>query len=102
MTEQSDQSYLLHPGCNCIIQGKRCSEKSGLVIYIDTRFKSEVLINLNEYKYWEGQTIKITCSGLPKQVIIGNIYQPPRMLHQIRQFINELTVLIINIEKKTK
>ena len=89
------------PGYNCIIQGKSCSEKSGLVIYIDTRFKYEVLINLNEYEYWEGQIIKVTGGGLPKEIIIGNIYRPPRMLHdQIRQFINELTVLMTNIENK--
>ena len=52
---------------------------------IDTRFKYELLINLNKYEYWEGQIIKVTGGGLPKEIIIGNIYRPPRMLHyQIR------------------
>ena len=35
------------------------------------------------------------------EIIIGNIYWPPRMLHDlIKQFINELTVLVTNIENK--
>ena len=100
-TDNSDLSQIQLPGYHCIIQGTRCSEKGGLVIYIDTRFKYEVLINLNEYEYWEGQIIKVTGGGLPKEIIIGNIYRPPRVLHdQIRQFINELTVLMTNIENK--
>ena len=103
ITDNSDLSQIQLPGYNCIIQGKHYSEKGGLVIYIDTRFKYEVLINLNEYEYWEGQIIKVTGRGLPKEIIIGNIYRPPRMLHdQIRQFINELTVLMTNIENKNE
>ena len=103
ITDNSDLSQIQLPGYNCIIQGKSCSEKGGLVIYIDTRFKYEVLINLNEYEYWEGQIIKVTGRGLPKEIIIGNIYRPPRMLHdQIRQFKNELTVLMTNIENKNE
>ena len=98
---------------------------------MDTRFKYEVLINLNESEYLEGQIIKVTGSGLPivasgglpkvtacglpkvtsdglpkevpKEVTLSNIYQSPRMLRdQIRQFINEPTVLITNIENKNK
>ena len=103
ITDNSDLWQIQLPGYNCIIQGKSSSEKGGLVIYIDTRFKYEVLINLNEYEYWEGQIIKVTGGGLPKEIIIGNIYWPPRMLHdQIRQFINELTVLMTNIENKNE
>lgn len=65
ITDNSNLSQIQLPGYNCIIQGKSCSEKGGLVIYIDTRFKYEVQINLNEYEYWEGQIIKVT----------GGVYQ---------------------------
>ena len=103
ITDNSDLSQIQLPGYNCIIQGNSCSEKGGLVIYIDTRLKYEVLINLSEYEYCEEQIIKVTGGGLPNEIIIGNIYRPPRMLHdQIRQFINELTVLMTNIENKNE
>ena len=102
-TDNTGRSQIQLPGYNCIIQGKSCSEKGGLVIYIDTRFKHEEQINLNEFEYWEGQIIKVTGGGLPKEVTIGNIYRPPRMLHdQIRQFMNKLTVFITNIENKSE
>ena len=44
-----------------------CLAMGGLVIYIDTRLKYEVLINLNEFEYWEGQIIKVTRGGFPKK-----------------------------------
>ena len=39
---------------DCISQGKSCSKKRGLIIYIDNKFDSELVINLNTYTYWEG------------------------------------------------
>ena len=59
------------------------------------------MFNINKYANWEGQIIKISGGGLPKSVIICNLYRPPRMLQdQIRQFINELSMVLSTIERK--
>ena len=85
----------------CITQGKSSSEKGGLVTYVDIHFSYEIILNINEYANWEGQIIKVSGGGLPKSVIICNLYRPPRMLQdQIRQFINELSTVLSTIERK--
>ena len=44
--------------------------------------------------------LHIKGGGLPKGLIIGNIYRPPRMLkEEIKQFINEFILLILSLEK---
>ena len=46
---------------------------------------------------WEGLILQIKGGGLPKGLIIGNIYRPPRMLkEELKQFINEFTLLILS------
>ena len=83
-----------------IIQGKSSSDRGGLIIYVDNKFQYEVCLNLNMYEHWEGQIIYLKGGGLPKPIIIGNIYRPPRMLRdKIKQFINEFTSLILSLEK---
>ena len=39
-------------------------------------------MTLNQFDHWEGQFVKITGGGLSKDVIIGNIYRPPRDLNE--------------------
>ena len=83
------------------LTGYTCSGKGGLVIYLDTKFRFEIIHNLNEFEHWEGEMISVSKGGLPKSVIVCNIYRPPRMLHdQIRQFIDQITTVLINIENK--
>ena len=54
-------------------------------------------LTINNYEHWEGQ---VKVGGLPKEISIGNIYRPPRMLkEQIKQFIKEFTTLILSLEK---
>ena len=82
-------------GYDCISQGKSCSSKGGLLIYIDNRFDYEVKMNLNTYEHWEGQIIQITGGGLSQPVIIGNIYRPPRpSMENYNKFINEFSTVI--------
>ena len=40
--------FALH-GYNCLSQGKTCSNKGGLIIYVDNNYRSEVKMNLNMY-----------------------------------------------------
>ena len=102
ITDLSDTSQIQLAGYNCITQGKSSSEKGGLITYVDVNFSYEIILNINEYANWEGHIIKVSGGGLPKSVIICNLYRPPRMLQdQIRQFINELSTVLSTIERKT-
>ena len=43
---------------DCISQGKTCTSKGGLIIYVDDQYKSKVTFNLNTYEHWEGLIVK--------------------------------------------
>ena len=55
LAETDDQSLIQLKGYNCISQGKSCSTKCGLVMYIDQELNFEILLQLNTYTNWEGQ-----------------------------------------------
>ncbi len=42
-----------------MIQGKSCSVKRGLIIYLHDEFKYDYKSKLNKYKTWEGQVIQL-------------------------------------------
>ena len=57
-------------------------------------------MTLNQFDHWEGQFVKITGGGLSKDVIIGNIYRPPKYLNaNCMQFLSEFTSIISLIDK---
>ena len=77
-------------GYTAITQGKSCSAKGGLVIYIDNKYKVEVIRNLNEYDHWKGLIVKVNGGNLSNALIIGNIYRQPRTQNElINAFINQ-------------
>ena len=101
ITDLSDTSQIQLAGYNCITQGKISSETGGLITYLDVYFSYEIILNINEYAKWDGQIIKVPGGGLPKSVIICNLYRTPRLLQdQIRQFINELSTVLSTIDRK--
>ena len=59
LSEMDDMSIFHIDGYDSISQGKSCSNKGGLAIYIDNRFDYEIIMNLNMYKQWEGLVIKV-------------------------------------------
>ena len=59
-------------------QCKICSGHGGLVIYISTRLHYKHLSLYKISDVWEGQFIEILGSQLERNIIIGNIYRPPR------------------------
>ena len=62
---------------------------------MDNLFEFEVRQSINEYELWEGQIIQVKGGCLRKEIIVGNIYRPPRTLREhTKQFINEFTSLI--------
>ena len=100
---ETNASLIQIPGYNCIVQGKSSSKFGGLIMYIDKQFEYKNHLALHMYDHWEGQIVNVSGRGLPKTIVIGNIYtlyRPPRMLvAQINQFINELTLQLQSIGK---
>ena len=97
--DQSDTCTFQIPGYDCVAQGKSSSERGGLITYVDNLFQYEVIQSINEYELWEGQIIQVKGGCLRKEIIVGNIYRPPRTLReQTKQFINEFTSLVQDLD----
>ena len=87
--------HLQLEGYECIKQDKTYSNKGRLVMYLSKTFNYKVMLSLNQYDNWEGQFIKVTGGGLSKDLIIVNIYRPPRGLNEnYKQFLSEFTPII--------
>ena len=77
----SDTSRFNLEGYNLISQGKHCSEKGGLLIYLRNSFSHKVLKLSEKSNIWEGQFIEINNNKMPQKIVIGNLYRPPRDLN---------------------
>ena len=99
LTDNDDLCLFSLPGYECISQGKHCSGKGGLVIYVDTTYTSKVKLNINMHESWEGLIVHITGGGLTKTVTLGNIYRPPRSRNDdLNSFTNEFALIISSLE----
>ena len=95
----NDMSIFHIDGYDSISQGKSCSNKGGLAIYIDNRFDYEIIMNLNMYKQWEGLVIKVKGGTLTNPFIICNVYRPPRStIPVLREFLNELAPVVNSLD----
>ena len=100
ISDSEDISNLEIKGYQCIRQGKHCSNKGGLIIYLHERFNYDIMLSYDTSDVWEGQFVKITGGGLTNELMIGNIYRPPRDLNKnYKQFIEELTPMLSLCEK---
>lgn len=98
-SENDDLSQFSLHGYDCLAQGKTCSNKGGLIIYVDNKYKSEVILNVNMYEHWEGMIVQINGGNLSKSITIGNIYKPPQTSNDnLNAFINEFTSIISSME----
>ena len=82
ISDQTDACIFQIPGYDCVAQGKSSSERGGLITYVDNLFEFEVRQSINEYELWEGQIIQVKGGCLRKEIIVGNIYRPPRTFVQ--------------------
>ena len=99
LSEMDDMSIFQIDGYDSISQGKSCSNKGGLAIYIDNRFDYEIIMNLNMYKQWEGLVIKVKGDTLTNAVIICNVYRPPiSTIPVLREFLNELAPVVNSLD----
>ena len=98
----SDNDYVCLfslPGYECISQGKHCSGKDGLVIYVDNTYTSKVKLNINMHESWEGLIVQIKGCGLTRSLTFGNIYRPPiTRNYDLNSFINEFAYIISSLE----
>ena len=82
-------------------QGKICSGHGGLLIYISTRFHYKHLSLYKKSDIWEGQFIELSGSQLERNIIIGNIYRPPRDTNaNYHTFIEELNPIFEFVNNK--
>ena len=103
LSETDDLSLIQLKGYDCIAHGKSCSNKGGLITYVDQHIKYEVLINLNIYGNWEGQLIQVNGGGLTPTFTIGNIYRPPRYLNEnYNEFVNEFSMVVSSLKNNKK
>ncbi len=90
-----DMSQIQLEGYQCMPQGKSCSSKGGLIIYLSNKFEYTCKLKLTKYKTWEGQVIHVNGKHLLKPIIIGNIYRPPKdILENYNEFINEFSPIL--------
>ena len=87
----------------CISQGRSSSTKGGLAMYVNNQFSFKIIklsiCNTN----WEAQVIKIYGGGLNKEILICNIYRPPKDLNaDYRQFIEEFSKFTDSIGEKNE
>ncbi len=58
-------------------------------------------MTLNKYRTWQGQTIKVTNSGLKKIINLVNMYRPPKDNNaKYCQFIYEITPILNSLERE--
>ncbi len=85
-------------GYDLIPQGKSCSAKGGLIIYLHDKCKYTPKYKVNKSSISEGQFINVYGGGLPRKLILGNIYRPRRDINEYyKNFIDEFKHVISNL-----
>ena len=99
LTDNEDISNYELQDYSLISQGKHCSTKGGLLIYLHDTFQHMPKSQL-KYDTWEGQFIRIKkCDCLSKPIILGNIYRPPNeSIEHYTKFIAEFSSYLSTLE----
>ena len=103
LTDEIDTDYSLYQikGYELIPQGKTCGAKGGLIIYLHEDFQLKNKLKLNYSKdIWEALFIEITGKSLSKNIILGNIYRPPRENDSYEIASVELNRIMRKLEKR--
>ena len=95
-----DTSLLYLDGYTCIHQAHgNCSTKGGLIIYIKSKFDFNIINTIENSEAWEVLFIDISGGGFKRQIIIGNIYRPPKpLISDHNQFIEESSSTLQSLE----
>ena len=101
LNETSCFSLLDIEDYNFIPQSSLCSAHGGLAFYLHKKYMFKKLPIYVQSEVWEGLFIEISGHTLNKNIIIGNIYRPPRDRNENYQtFINELTPILSGLESR--
>lgn len=90
-------------GYNMFTQGCFCSSHGGLITYVRNNLNASCIKRVNTSHLWEGIFVKITDTDIKSDVIVGNIYRPPRNNNNnetISQFLLELDPLINELSQE--
>ena len=86
-------------GYTCIQQPGNLGRKSGLVIYLNDKYRYDIKCQYNKLLTWEGQFIQITGDTMNKNIILGHIYRSPRGSNDnYSDFFEELKTILSNYE----
>ena len=101
LSDDSDTSLFQLDRYNQISQGKRCSTRGGLIIYLKDTIKYKLIDIEANSNIWEGQFIEIEQENVGnKKMILGNVYRPPRDTNEnYNQFINEFVPILSDFGK---
>ena len=95
---QNYEHNSLHiPGYDIIQQGRPCSKKGGLMIYLKDTFTYKVRNIHAPFEKWEHQFIDVFNENMKNKITIGNIYRPPRSNNNnavIQTFIEKISPII--------
>ena len=87
-----------------IFQEKKCCGHGGLITYVRKNYSYKKLPFQNTSDIWEGLFVDISRPELTKNIIISNIYRPPKFNNNnttIRNFIDEITPVLNNLQSKS-
>ena len=96
----ADTSSFQLNGCNMINKFCCCSDHGGLLIYVLSDFKIEILKQITQSNTWEGLFVEVKKANIDKTFIIGNIYKPPRdnnSRQNTKTFINGLEPILYEL-----
>ena len=101
LTNDSDLSLLQLNNYTLVSQGKICSARGGLAIYIKSCYSYKFLDVYQHSETYEGQFIEVKIKDSNKNLIIGNIYRPPRDINEnYYAFIDEFTLVLQKLLKR--
>ena len=100
----SDLSLLQVPGYNLIHKACSCSSHGGVAVYLKDCFNYNVLEATEVSEIYDGIFLKVnttnTNSGSNKQLVIGNIYRPPRdNLDNYNTFIEQIDNMLSSFQQ---
>ena len=80
LNDNTDMDLFQLEGYNCISQSFNplCSSHGGLVTYVDSEYSASGIESVNDSTVWGGLFILVHDPSLVKDIVVGNIYRPPK------------------------
>ena len=100
LSNEADLSMFKLDNYKIISKGKTCSAHGGLVIYLHNSYRHKQILTNVKSDIWEGLFISVTTEKTNNNIIIGNVYRPPRdICDNYQQFNDEFTDILHRLQK---